>query len=285
MTERRGVSSLYGRHAGELIFVVGTGASMRVFPRELLEGRTVVGCNMAWKVAPVTYGVTIHPSLNIPELLPGEEPRPEILWVTKQRKARKLLGEEQFARMSDRFYYFEAEGRPNAAAPNEPNDAGRILDWVREPHGDHLYQWSSISQTACNLAANLGASAIVLVGCDNAPLLSNHHAHGQHTRWKGADPGHRYRQYYEGLAEVRGALRERGIPVVTLTPFLGLHPAEEDFTRLCRELGRPLRLEGESLAEGHRWKGWPLETLAALRRGWIRAGRLLRRAAGSSPRP
>ncbi len=276
MAEPRGVSSLYGRHAGETIFVVGTGTSMRVFPGELFEGRVVVGCNMAWKVAPVTYGVTIHPSLNIPELLPGEEPRPGIQWITKLRKARKLLTKEQFEEMSDRFLYFESEGRPNAAPPNEPNDSGRILDWVRKPTGDFLYQWSSISQTACNLAANLGASAIVLVGCDNRALAANHHAQGQHTRWKGAEPDHRYRQYYEGLAEVRAALRERGVPVVTLTPFLGLHPAEEDFERLCRELGRPLHLQGEDLDEGHDWKPWPLEALAALRRLTIRAARRIR---------
>ena len=99
---------------------------------------------------------------------------------------------------------------------NEPSQAGRVLDWVREPTRDRLYLWSSISQSAVNLAANMGAKNVILVGCDNCALLGNHHAHRQHTFWKGAAPEFRYNQYYEGLAEVRSALRERGVNLVSI---------------------------------------------------------------------
>lgn len=244
----RGVSALNGRHAGEVVYVVGTGPSMRVFPVELLAGQTMIGCNMAWKLAPVQYCVTIHPDLNIPEFMDGELPRPEITWVTKHDKARRLLTPDQFAQLEERFYYFDSHGRPNRAPAGEPQDSGRMLDWVRRSSGDNLYQWSSIAQTACNLAANMGARAIIAVGCDNAALDSNHHAHAQHTRWKGAAPEHRYRQYYEGLAEVRAALRERGIPLVSMTPFAALDRPVEDFQRLCRELGRDSILENPDIS-------------------------------------
>ena len=235
----RPVSDLYDRHPGSDIYIVGTGSSLRVFPLSFLEGRISIGLNMAWKLAPVTYGVTIHPDLNVPEFMAGETPRPEITWITKRGKAKAVLTRTQFAQADRRFYSFEADGQPNTQPPHQPNDAGRILDWVRRPHGDYLYQWSSISQTAVNLAANMGAKNVILVGCDNCALLENHHAHDQHTRWKGADPQDRYRQYHEGLCEVRLALRERGVNLVSMTPFLSLLDPEAEFQHLCAALGAP----------------------------------------------
>jgi hypothetical protein len=88
-----------------------------------------------------------------------------------------------------------------------------------------------------NLAANMGAKNIILVGCDNASIGGNHHAHAQHTWWKGVDPNFRYHEYYEGLAEMRTVLRERGVRLLSLTPFLGLGNPDEDFALQCRELG------------------------------------------------
>ncbi len=244
----RRVSELYGAHPGAEIFVVGAGASLRVFPRRFLEDKITIGCNMAWRSAPVKYSITIHPDLNVPEYMPGEEPHPEIVWISKYNKSKLLLTPEQMADAERRFYFFESKGQPNTAAPYEPSDAGRILDWVRRPSGDNLYQWSSISQTAVNLAANMGAMTVILVGCDNGPLIGNHHAHGQHTRWKGVEPAHRYRQYYDGLVEVRQALRARGVDLISINPFASLLEPELDFHALCAELDRPELLAGDDLA-------------------------------------
>jgi hypothetical protein len=229
------VAELYGKHPGSDIYVVGTGASLRVFPIDFFAGRIVIGLNMAWKLVPVTYGITIHPDLNIPEFMPGEPPHPEITWITGHRKAKALLTASQFQHAEVNFYFFEYQGKPNTQSPEQPSDSGRNLDWVRNPTGDWMYVWSSISQTGANLAANLGARNVILVGCDNMALSGNHHAHAQHTRWKGVLPDERYRQYYEGLAEVREALRGRGVNVLSLTPFLSLDSPAADFERLCRE--------------------------------------------------
>lgn len=242
------VTELYGRHPGADIYVVGTGTSMRVFPRSFLEGRITIGLNMAWKVAPVTYGITIGPHLNIPEFIQGEQPRPEIVWITKGEKAAKILTPEQAAHADRHFYSFEiADREPTNGA--WVHDAGRVLDYVRAPSGPKLYQWSSISQTAANLAANMGARNVIVVGCDNASLAGNHHTHVQHTKWVGDDPDERYRQYYEGLAEVRAALRDRGVTLVNLSPFLKLDDPEGDFLRLCRELDRPDLLAGPDISD------------------------------------
>ena len=251
------VSKLYNCHPDSDIYVVGTGSSLRVFPKAFFEGKIVIGLNMAWKLLPVQYGITIHPDLNIPEFMAGEQPRPDIVWVTKREKSQKLLTPAQFEYVDKHYYYFEMAGRPNTQPPGQPSDAGRVIDWVRQPTENKLYQWSSISQTGANLAANMGAKNIILVGCDNCALLSNHHAHQQHTRWKGADPNLRYQQYYEGLVEIRSALRERGISLVSLTPFVSLDSPEKDFVHLCHEWGVQDYIDSPDISQGRTQKaGW-----------------------------
>ncbi len=245
----RQVSELYGKHAGDDIYVVGSGASMRVFPPDFLKGRVTIGLNQAWKVAPVRYGITIGPHLNVPEFMPDEAPRPEITWITRRAKAAKVLTEEQFRHADKRFYTFDIRHGQATDSTDWVSDTGRELDYVRRPTGSNLYQWSSISQTAVNLAANMGARTVILVGCDNCSLADNHHGHQQHTKWLGKPPDERYEQYYEGLAEVRTALRQRGVDLLSLTPFVKLDDPTRDFLALCEELDRPPLLAGEDISE------------------------------------
>lgn len=283
----RSVTELYGRHEGEDIYVVGSGASMRVFPADYLRDKVTIGLNMAWRSAPVRYGLTIGPHLNVPEFIEGEEPRPDITWITREAKARAVLDDEQFAHADATFYGFSVDAPapdPAELDLDEPPPHGRRLDWVRHP-SENLYVWSSISQTALNLAANMGARTVVLVGCDNCSLNDNHHGHLQHTKWLGAAPERRYEQYYEGLAEVRAVLRERGVDVVSLTPFVKLDDPGRDFGRLCDELERPELLQGPDISDedhpsrflqGRSGRGaQPAGLTGRVRR---RASRLVRRA-------
>ncbi|MFA5882556.1 MAG: hypothetical protein WDA60_01765 [Acidimicrobiia bacterium] len=248
----RAVSELYGKHPGSDIYVVGTGASLRVFPPSFLEGRITIGLNMAWRMVPVTYGITVHPDLNIPEFIPGETARPDITWIVKRDKLGGMAAEH--LRSADELYYSFRTG-PRDGDPVVPVTQGRpgtdassrVLDYVRAPTENFLYLWSSISQPAVNLAANMGAKNVILVGCDNAALLGNHHSHGQHTRWLGAEPDDRYRDYYDGLAEMRSVLRERGVNLVSLNPFLTIGPHEYDFVQLCEELGVPVQVENRDI--------------------------------------
>ena len=238
----RPVSELYGRHRDADIYVVGSGTSMRVLPPSFLEGKITIGLNMAWKNVPVRYGLTIGPHVNVPEFIEGEDPHPEIIWITKREKAKHVLSAEQFKYADENFYGFTVRARsedPAGAGDLGVNDGARVIEYVREPSGEMLYQWSSISQTAANLAANMGARNVILVGCDNCSLAGNHHAAPQHTKWLGKEPDERYLQYYEGLAEVRVALRERGVNLVSLSPFLKLDDPGMDFERLCAELEAP----------------------------------------------
>ncbi|MBI3315543.1 MAG: hypothetical protein HYZ87_01025 [Candidatus Omnitrophica bacterium] len=256
------VTELYGLHAGEDIYIIGTGPSLRVFPLSLFEGRVTIGLNNAHEKVPVRYSVTVHPDLYVPEFIGSQSALGPMDWIVPYEKTKNLVSPEQFRRAEERFYFFDSNGRKNSQPPHEPSDAGRVLEWVKKPSGNFLYLWSSIAQTAANLAANMGAKNIFLVGCDSAALLDNTHCFAKPTRWKGASPAVRYRQYYEGLAEVRAALRERGVNLVSVTPFMGLGRTEEDFKRLCGELGENLlipspgdRSPKTALSEWVRWVG------------------------------
>jgi hypothetical protein len=247
----RSVSELYGRHAGADIYVVGTGTSVRVFPLDFLKGKITIALNQAWKLFDPLYAITMMPKLNIPEFIEGEQARPAILWISKPSKVAAQCTPAEIELANTRFYGFENDGHASFNSLDEISDTGRVLDWVRTPHPDKLYLWTSISQSAMNLAANMGARNIILVGCDNAALAENHHAHGQHTMWRNEAPDGRYMQYYEGVAEVRAALRKRGVNVISATPFVKLDGAELDFRRLCRELEKPDFIANVDIARGN----------------------------------
>lgn len=277
------VSELYGRHPDSDIYVVGTGTSLRVFPTGFLDGKVTIGLNRAWTAFTPTYGITIHPELNIPEFMPGEEARAGITWITKREKMFNMPG-DQIAWAEEHFHFFRTDGKPNTLT-GDKSDSGRIVEWVRRPTEDFLYLWTSIAQPGVNLAANLGARNIVLVGCDNAALMGNHHVRGQHTMWLGESPDVRYREYYEGLAEMRTELRARGVNLVSVTPFLTLGPHEDEFRHLCHELGEVELVDSQDISETYvpPWQAGsrrsspplPLRATKAMRR---RAGKLLRRS-------
>jgi hypothetical protein len=233
------VSELYGTHTGADIYIVGSGASLRVFPKDFFKNKITIGLNMAWKTLDVMYSITIHPDINIPQFIGDDKSGKNITWVVGNQKTQSVLRNkpEQLEYALENFYFFDYRGKPNTQPANEPSDSGRVIEWVETASGDNLYIWSSISQAAVVLAANMGAKNVVLVGCDNTAIGENHHAHLQHTRWKGVAPDHRYYQYYEGLAEVRSGLRTRGVNVVSMNPFLKLDIYEYDFKRLSNELG------------------------------------------------
>lgn len=241
------VSELYGRHEGQDIYIVGTGPSLRVFPIDLLEKKITIGLNRAWESVAVKYGITIHPELNIPQFVNGEDRRPAIKWITKFEKLRAVVTPEQAAQAKKQMFFYKTNGQPNTANIWEPSNTGRVVDWLLSPQEKHLYQWSSIVQTAINLAANMGARNIILIGCDGGALGGNHHAQPQHTRWRGVSPEARYAQYREGTREVFAAMRQRGVNIVSMSPFSSLYEIEEEFGLMCAETNQPLTVNGEDL--------------------------------------
>lgn len=238
------LSDLYNIHSNKDIYIIGTGTSFRVFPPSFFDDKITIGLNRAWELIDVDYSISMVPHLNFPEFENKNSPS-KTKWVTKKEKYIPHATDEMVKAASDSYYFFRTDGQTSIAGLDEPSEAGRVLDWVANPNDTFLYLWTSISQTAVNLAANMGAKNIILVGCDNCALSGNHHAQNQHTLWKGADPDDRYMQYYLGLKEVRNVLHSKGISVLSLTPFLKLDNPELDFSELCTLLDK------ESFIDNH----------------------------------
>jgi hypothetical protein len=215
------IGALYGRHRGETVYVCGTGPSMRLFPLEFLAGKTTIGLNQFWKYAAPTYALTVHP-----ELLQEYEraaARPQTCWVVKKKPPMDDLGLDD-----PRYYVFHTD---------------RDLKAVHERPEDTLHLAEGVQCTALDLAARLGAAAVVLVGCDMAQIGVDHHGHDQHVRFLGLAPAAQYQLYRKRTAMVRRVLRDKfKVPVLTLTPFVGAGHPDEDYHRQCIERGLPKHL-------------------------------------------
>jgi hypothetical protein len=113
------------------------------------------------------------------------------------------------------------------------------LDTVAKQPNDTLYLGEGVQTCALDLASRWGARFIVLVGCDGGSLSGDFHAHDQHVKWLGMKPDEQYALYRQSTAEVRSVLRQKGVSVMSLTPFIGVNGANEDYARLKKELSLP----------------------------------------------
>lgn len=204
--------------ADKTVYVVGTGPSLRCTPLDFLKDKTTIGLNQAWKFFRPTYALTVHPELLIEQRGTSDL---ALQWVVKKKKPLADLSFED-----ERFYVF---------------DTSYDVQTVATRPADTLYLGEGAQTTAMDLAARMGATTVVLVGCDANSLGGDFHGHKQHVRWLGLKPRDQYAAYRQTTADVRAVLRGMGVSVLTLTPFIGVNSAEEDYARLKKELAlKPL---------------------------------------------
>lgn len=223
------VSALWQKHAGRDIYVIGTGPSLRCFPLSYLESQITIGLNEAYKYADWTYHLTLHPEIAIAAVKAQSNLYGK--WLVKRKRPLSLLPVED-----PRFYFFEAGTRDPALGQDPWKKA--LINEVRRLDGEVLWQGGAAHCTAIHAALRMGARAIILVGCDLGSLGNDHHGHDQHVMFRGSDPDRVYFGYRHNAAILRRLIREmHGVPVFSLTPFLGSAAAEEDYERLVSELG------------------------------------------------
>lgn len=218
------IQDLHQIHAGETIYIVGTGPSLRCFDLSFFNEHITIGLNQAWRHLEPTYSITVHPELlaDYDAVKPRRHnwwsERPT-RWVVKRKPPRADL---QFT--DPQYYVF---------------DTSYVLKSVRLRPQDTLYLGEGVQTCAMDLAARMGARHIVLVGCDGYALNGDCHAHDQHVKWLGMKPDDQYALYRQSTAEVRGVLRTLGVSVMSMTPFIGIAHAHEDYARLTEELKLP----------------------------------------------
>ncbi len=209
------------------VYVVGTGPSLRCMDLKFLAGKCTIGLNQAWKHFTPNYSITVHPELVLDyqkEKNAEVTPRPprfaeRTQWVVKKKPPMEGL------RLDDPDHYVFGTSYD--------------IDAVRKRPLDTLYLGEGVQTCAMDLAARMGARFVVLVGCDGGSLGGDFHGHDQHVRWLGMKPADQYKLYRDTTAAVRAELRTLGVSVYSLSPFIGVHSAEEDYARLKAELKLP----------------------------------------------
>jgi len=197
------------------VYVVGTGPSLRCLDLGYLGGKLTIGLNQAWKHFWPSYSITVHPELLADYRAAGHK-APPTRWVVKKKPPRADLT------LDDPDHYVFGTSYE--------------IDAVRTRPADTLYLGEGVQTCAMDLAARMGAKNVILVGCDGGTLGGDFHAHDQHVRWLGMKPADQYALYRETTAAVRARLRPLGVNVMTLSPFVGVTAAEEDYARLTAEL-------------------------------------------------
>jgi len=198
-------------------FIIGTGPSMRCFPMQALETAYTLGLNQAWKYWQTNLMLTAHPELYEEYAQAVPVPLDRVPWVIKKKPPMANL------EFTDKDHYVYL------TSPD--------LKTVTTRPADTLYLGEGIQCTAIDLLARLGAKTIILVGCDMTSLEGEFHGHDQHVRWLGQKPDEQYALYRKTTAKVRSLVRKAfGVHVLTLSPFIGLNGANEDYGRLKVEL-------------------------------------------------
>lgn len=218
------VSALYGHTgplAGQDVYVVGLGPSMSVFPISLLHGRTCVLLNDAQKffmLGPVA--IANHKSFLEPL-------NPLISWpIVKGR-----LKSDPYFENSDNHVSWDDPTRYVFSYRDRPDDVPVSTDpralW-REPD---FYWAGPIAVYACQFLLQARVRSITLVGCDGMALGGEDYFTGEiEASRKATSKGgntwsvkHNYPAYSRNLLVMRKEAEEKfGVPIVSLTPFVGL---------------------------------------------------------------
>lgn len=214
------IDKLYNIHKDCDIYIVGTGPTARVLPKDMFVDRITIGLNQAYKSFNVSYSITVHPELEMEHsVLIKSNPRLKTRWVVKHKSPTRLPFDDP-----ERYVF------------NTSPEWSSFLGKDKET----LFIGRGVQQTAIDLACRMGARAIFLVGVDMSDVGGDHHSHKQHVRFHGLAPKDVYSEYREWTYKARKLAREKArIPVLSISPLLGcggsIHDA--DYIQLRDEFG------------------------------------------------
>jgi len=209
------ISTLKNFYKNKEIYIVGTGPSLRTFPKEYLESKITIGLNQAWKYLSTTFSITVHPELVLEYENTVRKPRTK--WLVKKKPPLEKIS------LDDRKYYVF-------------KTVDKDLSIFTKPKEDHLFLGRGVQQTAMHLAMLMGAKTIILVGVDMTDLAGDHHGHDQHVKFHGLDSKDVYAEYRKYTSLVRKELRRLNVDVFSLSTILGEADGSEDYIRICEEL-------------------------------------------------
>lgn len=219
------MKQLWQKHKGQTVYIVGTGPSLRFFKPEFFEDKITIGLNEAYRhIKKATYNLTIHP-----ELIPRtEEKRKQTgQWITKIKDW--LVNYSGCKCLQEEFFIFKNN-----------SDVKDFSFLNAPPESDKLYVGRGIHTAAMGLAARMGASTAILVGCDFAQIGRDHHAFASHVQFHGLESDKVYKEYYEFACKVRDILLNlHSVQFLTISPFLSQQFYEKEYEELSQMLKLP----------------------------------------------
>ena len=192
-----------GRHAGETVWVLGSGKTLDYVDRTFFDGKTVVATNHSWKgKADHAYVCSNHW---------GTEPA---AWL--------VLPEVEDVPPQDAYRGPKPEGDRVVFVPTIPqkySDFTPNRDW---PEQGRMVVGPTSLHLSLHWAVWLGAAHIVLVGADCGTIDGRNNADGYYTREveEGAAAHFHHRLWERTLNEMAEKIRNLGVSVHSLNPWV-----------------------------------------------------------------
>lgn len=232
----------YGPFAGRDIYIVGLGPSMRVFPLAALEDKCCVLLNDSYFIFPTLGPVAFANHISFYKKHP---PGSRILFRIVRGRSRLEENPERDDNLVpwDSKDYHVFSYRCPKPPYNDKKHPGHWEDaalW-REPC--HYWSIATVAEFAVQFCAYAGARTITLCGCDSTEIIGKHYAsevvledrklRGK-NKLKEGELVRDYANYRRGLFKIKQEVWKKfQIPVLSLSPFMGIGSEGEQFEALC----------------------------------------------------
>jgi len=228
----RNIRELKNRYEGATAYVVAAGASLNFLPMDFFANRLVIAVNEMFRHlgSRAVYTLMHHHENGQAAIDAGQR------LVTSETSYDMPPRWGQRAAFRGDYITYRTQGYEMSLSP-------RIdLDQLRGRADDELVVSACTTAEAIQFAAHLGASAIIVCGADGGRLDGKLNIDGYNG---GAATNPQHVRLTEGILHaVANAYRTRGVPVVSLNPFIGFGLEGHTFTappalhgdRLIREL-------------------------------------------------
>lgn len=213
-------------YSGQEIYIVGSGPTANLFPKEFLADKICLSLNDSFK---------IHPNITPIALMHHQ---------IYSRNGKSL--EDEFHPNFRGIKYPVAKGTGKRRAENVDWDNPHFYFFDWNHNIDQIYEMTKntdclyYTPEGCALHAGLqlawimGARTIYTIGCDSTTLGGRHYANYDKNNFRDDEvlkrgQSRNYDSYVKGSLIVQDFLRRKGVQVLNLSPIVGYHMVDYQY--------------------------------------------------------
>jgi hypothetical protein len=215
----RNVSELTGKHTGEDIYILGSGKSMDYIPKDFWNNRITVGANVTYRNYPVTYCIGHHHQFM-------QDPIDKGFTVITSEYATCVLVSNHAGFTGPYHHADNLHG--DYYIYKHLNQSYQRIQLKVFDVPDHLVAGGTIITTAINFAYRLGAKCIWLCGCDGGAIDDEIN----YSSYENPTNRDHFVNTQAQLREMANHVRGRGIPVMSINPFIDFGLEDHKFTHV-----------------------------------------------------